>query len=201
MRKLLALLLVFAFASGASAIVEFDNAADSLMPTLKVDRPYLMVYQIMAGDTCDIGQTDTTWHLPFFPKQNGPAPDEISIFGYWTETATGADDGSLDTMLIDIDVCAISDSASLSKTSAIWAPLTLTAGDAVFANRTGKNDTLTGTTADAAGSFNYPFTSTMLSLCPAYFRIVYGWDDFNAADDTILVTMYATYKWKHDNTD
>jgi hypothetical protein len=201
MRKLLILALLFALPLAGLAVEAFDNAR---AVTDVVREPYLVVLQIANGDCLDVGTAgvglDSTLALDLYPLgRSVPMPDYISIFGTIDETGTGLGDAIGDTVRIQIDVSP----TKLAVTSAYWAPITHTAGSLTYASRTGLMDSLQGSglTSNEPGSWTYTFTDAMMKECLPYFRIQYGYPGDNGADDTVITSMWITYKWLHDNTD
>ena len=201
MRKLIIVALLLAIPTMGMAVETFDNSRR--VATIQANDYYYLL-RVAYGDCLDVGAAgvgeDTTLSISLYPLGfDKPVPDAISIFGQITETASGLDKAIGDCVQVKIDVAA----SRAGVANAYWAPILPTAGSITYSSRTGATDTITGNnlTSKGNGSWNYAFTSDMLAACHKYWRIRYAYPALDAADDTVLTTIWVAYKWNHSNTD
>jgi hypothetical protein len=156
----------------------------------------IAVYHVVADDSGALSNPDTSHAIPVFPYgMMTEMPDYIALHGTFTEIGSNA---SGDSVIVNIDVNPEADSTSLSKASALWTIISHTAGDAVYANRTGKADTLVTGTSDGSITATYAFTSTQMTELMPYFRIRWDYSE-GAAVDSFDVDWRVVYLWDDDD--
>lgn len=185
MRKLLIALVIAAFAFSGYALAA-DTDAD---PAWSSINDYCAVYHIVLDDSGALSNPDTSYAFPIFLHgPNFPMPDYINLKGIFTEIGTNT---SGDSVIVNIDV----NTTPAAKAAASWTIISATAGDAVYANRTGKADTVVTGTSDASISISYNFTSTMMQQLMPYARIRWDYSE-GAAADSFDVDWYVVYLYK-----